>query len=102
MEDVPAVYQRPYDPRRPAVRLGEKSEDRHTTPRGGLPAKPRAGAEPDRPARRDYEYGRSGTANLFLWVEPLAGRLDSAHQLKALTDEHHAEAEVVVLVTDNW
>lgn len=69
---------------------------------GGLPAKPRAGAEPDRPARRDYEYGRSGTANLFLWVEPLAGRLDSAHQLKALTDEHHAEAEVVVLVTDNW
>ena len=68
MEDVLAVYQRPYDPLRPVVCLDEKSKELHATPHGGLPP------EPGRARREDYEYERHGTRNLFLWVEPLTGR----------------------------
>ena len=31
-------------------------------------------AQPGHLAKRDYEYKRCGTANLFCGVEPLAGR----------------------------
>jgi hypothetical protein len=106
MEDALEVYQRPHDPRRPVVCLDETSKGLHATPRGALPM------EPGQPARQDYEYERHGTANLFLWVEPLAGRrgvqvterrtaVDLAHRLRALSDEHYPDAERVVLVTDN-
>jgi hypothetical protein len=106
MEDVLDVYQRPYDPQRPVVCLDEKSKELRDTPRGALPAAP--GQE----AREDYEYARHGTANLFLAVEPLAGRRtvrvterrtaqDFAEQLRRLVDEDYAEAERIVLVTDN-
>jgi len=106
MEDVLEVYQRPCDPLRPVVCLDETSKELHATPRGALPM------EPGRPARQDYEYERHGTRDLFLWVEPLAGRrhvavterrtsADLAHQLKALADEHYPGAERLVLVTDN-
>jgi transposase len=112
MEDVLSVYQRPYDPERPVVCLDEKSKGLHSSPRATLPASPAQGDRPALPVRRDYEYKRNGTRNLFLWVEPLAGRRhveatehrrspDLAHQLKALVDEHYPEAEVIVLVTDN-
>lgn len=106
MEDVLDVYQRPYDPQRPVVCLDEKSKELRDTPRGTLPMAP--GQE----AREDYEYARHGTANLFLAVEPLAGRRtvrvterrtaqDFAEQLRRLVDEDYAEAEQIVLVTDN-
>ena len=106
MEDVLSVYERPHDPRRPVVCLDEKSKELHGTPLGTLPA------GPGTPRREDYEYQRNGTANLFLWVEPLAGRrhvevterrtaVDFARQLRSLAGEHYPEAEVIVLVTDN-
>lgn len=106
MEDVLDVYQRSYDPQRPVVCLDEKSKELRDTPRGTLPA------EPGQEAREDYEYARHGTANLFLAVEPLAGRrtvrvterrtaVDFAEQLRRLVDEDYAEAEQIVLVTDN-
>ena len=112
MEDVLEVYQRPHDPKRPVVCLDEKSKELHSAPHGVLPMEPRAQDEPGKPRREDYEYRRNGTRNLFLWVEPLAGRRhveaterrcspDFARQLKALADEHYPQAEVVVLVTDN-
>ncbi|HEY0785921.1 MAG TPA: IS630 family transposase [Acidobacteriaceae bacterium] len=112
MEDVLSVYERPHDPRRPVVCLDEKSKELHTTPHGGLPPQPAQDGEPGRPRRQDYEYARNGTANLFLWVEPLAGRrhvevterrtaVDFAQQLRSLSDEHYPEAEAIVLVTDN-
>lgn len=105
MEDVLAVYQRPYDPKRPVVCLDEKSKELHATPHGSLPL------EPGRARREDYEYERNGTRNLFLWVEPLTGRrqvcaterrtaLDFAEQLKSLVAAY-PEAQQVVLVTDN-
>lgn len=112
MEDVLEVYQRPYDPKRPVVCLDEKSKEMHSSPRATLPASPAQGGKPATVARQDYEYERNGTRNLFLWVEPLAGRRqvrvtehrcspDLAHQLRALADEHYPDAERIVLVTDN-
>ena len=62
--------------------------------------------------RQDYEYARHGKANLFLSVEPLTGKrrirvserrtsIDFAEELRMLVDIAYAEAECVVLVTDN-
>ena len=40
MEDVLAVYARPYDPKRPVVCLDEASKELHSTPHGRLPLGP--------------------------------------------------------------
>ncbi len=106
MEDVLAVYARPYDPNRPVVCLDEASKELHGTPRGQVPLRP------GQPLRQDYEYERHGVANLFLWLEPLTGRRkvrvtdrrtarDFADQLQALVDDDYPEAEMIVLVVDN-
>ena len=106
MEDVLAVYHRPYDPARPVICLDERSKALRSTPRGGLPARPGVCR------RQDYEYERTGVCNIFLWVEPLAGRrevrvtgrrtaLDFAEQLRELVDVAYPHADQIVLVTDN-
>jgi transposase len=106
MEDVLEVYHRPYDPSRPVVCLDERPKTLRGTPRGGLPACP------GRAARQDYEYERHGSCNVFLSVEPLAGKrqvsvtqrrtlLDFADQLRRLSDDLYPEAEKIVLVLDN-
>ena len=68
MEDVLGVYARRYDPKQPVVCLDEKPITLHAEVR---PASP---AAPGREARRDNEYKRCGTANVFCAVEPKAGR----------------------------
>ena len=68
MEDVLAVYERPYDPKEPVVCLDEKPVSLHADKR---PARP---ARPGHLAKRDTEYERCGTANTFGIVEPKAGR----------------------------
>jgi hypothetical protein len=68
MEDVLEVYERPYDQQEPVVCLDEKPITLHADVR---PASPVA---PGREARRDNEYERRGTANVFCAVEPKAGR----------------------------
>ena len=68
MEDVLEMYERPYDPQQPVVCLDEKPVTLHADVR---PASP---AAPGREARRDNEYERCGTANVFCAVEPKAGR----------------------------
>jgi hypothetical protein len=106
MEDVLDVYHRPYDPRRPQVCMDETSKQLVGETRTPLPARP------GRPVCIDYEYVRHGVRNLFLWVEPLAGRRhvqvterrtkqDWAHFIRALVDVHYPDAERVVLVLDN-
>jgi hypothetical protein len=105
MEDVLEVYQRPYDPRRPVVCFDEQSKQLTKETRRPVPA------APGRPARTDYEYERNGTANLFLWFEPLAGQRhvkvthrrtarDLAEALRDLIDSYPT-AEKIVLVMDN-
>jgi len=68
MEDVLEVYERPYDARQPVICLDEKPITLHADLR---PTRP---AAPGREARRDNEYERRGTANVFCVVEPKAGR----------------------------
>jgi hypothetical protein len=68
MEDVLEVYEQPYDPQQPVVCLDEKPVTLHADVRPSSPAKP------GREARRDNEYERCGTANVFCAVEPKAGR----------------------------
>lgn len=62
------TYERPLDPAEPVVCLDEKPITLHAEVR------PVALAEPGRETRRDSEYKRCGTANVFCAVEPLAGR----------------------------
>jgi DDE superfamily endonuclease len=106
MEDVLAVYQRPYDPNRPVVCLDEINKTLHDTPRGTLPM------QPGQVARQDYQFTRNGTVNLFLKVEPLRGwrkvrvtdrrtSLDFAEEVRSLVDEDYPEASIIVLITDN-
>ena len=68
MEDVLETYEKPYNPAEPVVCLDEKPVTLHADVR------PASAAEPGREARRDNEYERRGTANVFCAVEPKAGR----------------------------
>jgi DDE superfamily endonuclease len=68
MEDVLKTYEQPYDPQQPVVCLDEKPVTLHADVR------PTSPAQPGREARRDNEYKRRGTANVFCAVEPKAGR----------------------------
>jgi DDE superfamily endonuclease len=106
MEDVLELYAEPYDPARPVVCFDEASKEL----RGDVaePVPPAPGA----PAEQDSEYTRHGTANLFVIVEPLAGRRqvtvtdrrtipDFAAQMRHLCDEMYPGAEVIRVVLDN-
>ena len=106
MEDVLEVYARPYNSSRPVVCVDEVSKELHSTPHGQI------AIEPGVPACVDYEYARHGTANLFMSVEPLAGRRevrvtdrrtakDFAEELRLIVDIDYPDAEMVVLVSDN-
>jgi DDE superfamily endonuclease len=68
MEDVLAVYEKPYQASEPVICLDEKPISLHADARPARPAKP------GKPARLDNEYKRCGTANVFAVVEPKAGR----------------------------
>jgi hypothetical protein len=69
-------------------------------------------AKPGKPLRYDYEYERVGTANVFLFTEPLTGwrtidisehrtAVDWAYQIKHLLDDCYPDADKVILVYDN-
>ena len=68
MEDVLETYGQPYDPPQPVVCLDEKPVTLHADVR------PASSAKPGREARRDNEYERCGTANVFCAVEPKVSR----------------------------
>jgi hypothetical protein len=106
MEDVLALYAMPYDARYPTVCLDEKPVVLHAEVRPGLPP------TPGQVERRDYEYERNGTANLFVLVEPLAGwrhvavtahrtKRDYAEVLRYLVEERYPDAECIYVVQDN-
>jgi DDE superfamily endonuclease len=68
MEEVLAVYEKPLSEHEPVVCVDEKPVVLHQEIRPPLAMKP-GGV-----ARRDSEYQRCGTANVFCGVEPKAGR----------------------------
>ena len=71
MEDVLDVYTLPDDPLRDEICMDEVSKQLIGETRIPLPA------EPGEPLRYDYEYQRNGVCNLFMFFEPLAGKLMS-------------------------
>jgi hypothetical protein len=68
MEDVLALYEKRYSSVEPVLCLDEKPVCLHNDVRPGRPARP------GHIAKRDNEYKRCGTANIFAVVEPKAGR----------------------------
>jgi hypothetical protein len=105
MEDVLEVYEAPYNPKEPVVCLDEKP----VTLRAEV--RPPSAAAPGREARRDSEYERRGTANVFCAVEPKAGRhftfatpdrsgIEFAQVIFRLAMKY-SEAHTVHLVLDN-
>src|SRR5271166_1171408 len=81
MEEVLAVYERPLSEREPVVCVDEKPVVLHQEVR------PAVEMQPGRVARRDSEYRRCGTANVFCGVEPKAGR----HFTKVTADRSSPE-----------
>ena len=72
MEDVLELYERPYNPREPVMCLDEKPVSLHADVRTPRPARP------GHVAKRDNEYRRCGTANIFAIVEPKAADISTA------------------------
>lgn len=106
LENVLEVYHRPYDPKRPVVCMDETSKQLVKETRVSPPPRP------GQAERFDYEYERNGTANVFMFCEPLAGRrratvtgrrtkCDWAEQIRTLLDVQYPRAERVTLVMDN-
>jgi DDE superfamily endonuclease len=69
MEDILRLYKEPYRPEAPVVCFDERPTLLHTDARPPRPHGPGG-----KLAKRDYEYVRQGTANIFYAVEPKAGR----------------------------
>lgn len=105
MEDVLEIYHRPYDFHHPVICMDEQPVQLVKETRIPLPAKP------GHPESVDYEYERNGTANLFLFTEPLSGwrkvivserrtALDWAVEIQRLLDEDFADRQTIILVCD--
>jgi len=105
MEEILAVYEKPFSDRAPVVCIDEKPVVLHADLRPPRPLRPGRGL------RRDSEYERCGTANAFCGVEPKAGR----HFTKATADrsspqfadylldiaQYYPGADTIHLVMDN-
>jgi transposase len=106
MYDLLDLYARPFRPEEPVVCLDEKSKQLLGDSRAPLPIRPGT------PVRRDYEYVRGGTCNLFVAVEPKGGKrtvVVTDHRAKTdfvafvryLLEQVYAKARRVHLVMDN-
>jgi hypothetical protein len=106
MEDILEVYQLPYDPDFPVVCMDESNKQLVGEVAAPIPMAPGHGRI------IDHEYVRNGVAEIFIEVEPLAGkrhiavtgrrtRKDWAHFIKGMLDERYPDAVKVRLVMDN-
>ena len=106
MEEVLDTYALPLDPACPVVCMDEQPVQLLKETRTPIPA------TIDHAKRVDYEYERAGTANIFMFTEPLAGwrevsvrttktKVDWATEIAALLEGRYASCEKVILVCDN-
>jgi len=106
MEDVLDVYSKPYDPSVPVVCMDEQPIQLLKDTRVPI------AATQNHPVRVDYEYERAGTASIFMFSEPLAGKravsvrtqrtkVDWALEIDRLLQTQYANAKKVILVCDN-
>ena len=106
MEDVLAVYARPYDPRRPVVCMDEKPYQLLGQVRDPIPAEPGHDRKEDSeyvPPRHllDLRLGRTPTRPAPRRRPTAPNQIDWAHQVDHLLTHEHPNAEPVVLVIDN-
>jgi hypothetical protein len=103
MEDVLDLYAEPYDAQYPQVCFDESPVQLVSETRSPQPIRP------GQPQCYDYEYKREGTANLFLFIQPLLGwrrvnvttrrtKQDFAQQMKLLVDVYFPDANLIRLV----
>jgi len=106
MEDVIEVYHRPYDPAYPVVCMDESSKQLIGEVTAPIPA------SPGHAKLQDDEYVRNGVAEIFMEVEPLAGKrhveiterrtmIDWARNTRDMLNLRYPEAKKVILVMDN-
>lgn len=107
MEDLLTLYELPYNPREPVLCFDEKSKELRKDSRAVR------AASKHHVRRRDYEYVRNGTANIFMTVEPKAGyrtphvttrrtRTDFAREIKRVTSlSRYKDAHLIHIVLDN-
>ena len=106
MEEVLETYAKPYDPACPVLCMDEQPVQLLKDTRVPIPATTKHGK------RVDYEYERAGTANIFMFTEPLAGwrevavretktKVDWAIEMAHLLEGRYANCERVILVCDN-
>jgi len=106
MEDILAIYSRPYNADIPVVCMDEKPVQFFASARRSIHSKN------GRIEYEDNEYIRNGTAAIFMFTEPLAGwryadalehrtRIDWAQQIEWLLVERYPHVKKVILVMDN-
>ena len=106
MMDVLEVYERPYDKEKPVVCVDEKSVPLREEARPPIPS------QPGSVKKKDYEYVRNGTANIFIAVEPKGNhrelqvtkrrtKPDFAKFIASLVERTYSAAEKIVVVLDN-
>lgn len=100
------LYEEQYDPKRPVVNVDEKSKQLIEDIRKPIRMKPGS------VAKHDYEYKRNGTRNIFVAVEPKAGKRiitvtrtrkknDFANFVRDLVKNEYGQATEIRMVLDN-
>ena len=106
LKDILTLYERPFDPKRPTVCFDEQNVQLLANSRPDRPMRP------GRIRRRDYEYVRHGTRNVFMFLEPKAGdrhvlvtrqrtKVDWAKAVRYLVDVLYPQTAQIDLVYDN-
>ncbi len=106
MEEVLETYEKPYDLAVPVICMDEQPVQLLKETRPSLPA------TAEHAKRVDYEYERAGTANIFMFTEPLAGwrevavrerktKIDWATEMARLLEGRYAGCKKVTVVCDN-
>lgn len=106
MYDLLALYAKPYRAEEPVICVDEKSKQLLQQTRNPIPTRP------GRPMKEDYEYRRVGTRNIFMAVEPQAGRrqtevtvrrtkVDFVRFIGRLVEKVYTGAQKIHIVLDN-
>ena len=106
MESVLDTYAQPYDLNCPVICMNEQPVQLQ---REGRPSQP---VTPQHGQCLDYEYEHAGTANVFMFVEPLVGwrevnvrpnrtKVDWVVEMTQWLEGRYADCERVILVCDN-
>jgi len=107
MENLLRLYSKPYNPQKPIICIDEKSKQLLEETRIGTNTKAK------KPRRRDYEYKRNGTKNIFVAIEPKGGhrevtvtkrrtKPDFAKEIRRIVDLPRYEASKKIhFVVDN-